>query len=208
MPPRSATSGDQPVFRDINLNILAGKYRRSAPRIKPVHMLLILTIIIGLALLFPVNRARSQVYAETDRLQTELSGIRQQIDQALLSNDEAKQTQATIDKIIADTDAVKQERQSLVSQGGDFASNMKLVTGALPARAYFTSIGIGTDQITVDGEADSAFTVVNYVTALEALSKFSEVRIVRIDESQKAGGGTTETDISGVSFEIVVTKQA
>ena len=88
------------------------------------------------------------------------------------------------------------EHQYLLSRGRDFASNLKLVTNALPPGAHFTHIEIGTRRITVEGEADSAFTVISYVMALEAVGEFSEIRIAEIAANESAG----------VSFSIVITK--
>jgi hypothetical protein len=82
-----------------------------------------------------------------------------------------------------------------------------LVTNAFRAKSYFTSVKIDTDQIIADGEADNSFTVVSYVIALKALGKFSEVRIVKIDESKSTGDSTTEAGSTGVFFEVVISKQ-
>jgi len=146
----------------------------------------------------------SQADAETTRLQTELTGIGQEIDQALLAINEAGQIEDTIDEIVTDAEAAQQEHQYILGKGGDFAINLKLVTNALPSEAYFTSIETGTAQITVAGEADNSFTVVSYVTALEALGKFSEVRIAWIDEIKGTGDETAEAESTGVSFRIVI----
>lgn len=48
----------------------------------------------------------------------------------------------------------------------------------------------------MEGEADSAFTVISYVMALEKNGEFSEIRIAEIAGAESAG----------VSFTIVITK--
>lgn len=73
---------------------------------------------------------------------------------------------------------------------------MKSVANALPPGARSTHIEIATRQITVGGEADSASTAISYVTTLEAVREFSEVRIAEIAENERVG----------VSFSIVITK--
>jgi len=148
----------------------------------------------------------SQAGIETTRLQAEFSSVSQELDQRLLSVDKAEQIEDTIDKMVADTEEVKQGHQHILSKGGDFANNMKLVTSALPSGAYFTFAEIGTTQIAVEGKADSPFTVVSYVMALEALEKFSEVRITQIDESNIDGDETTEVESSEVSFGVIITR--
>lgn len=99
---------------------------------------------------------------------------------------------------------IKEEHQHILGES-DFAHNLKLVTSALPAKAHFTSIVIGDEGITVDGEADSSFTDIDYVMALEALEEFSEVCIVRIDEGKSVGASNTVMS-PGVSFQVVITK--
>ena len=86
---------------------------------------------------------------------------------------------------------------------------MRLVTDVFPSQTYFTSIDIGTDQITVKGETDTLFTVINYAMALEAQEEFSEVRIAEIDEVGTIGTEENETEapeaeISVITFDIVI----
>jgi Tfp pilus assembly protein PilN len=198
--------GEASLFRDINLNILSGKFRTGARRLKLTPILLSLVVLIGLGLLLPMNQLRSQTDVETTRLQNELTGVNQELSQALSLVDKAKQIGDTIDKISADAAAAKKEQQKILNKGGDVAYNLGLVTGALPTGTYFTSVGIGADQITVKGEAENSFKVVGYVEALEKLGKFSEVRIVSIDESKIAGSSTSEAASTRISFNVVISK--
>lgn len=195
VPSKAVSKGDITRFRDINLNILSGKYK-AEPRL-PVLMrriLLPLSLTIAIGLLVPLYQANSKADAETMRLQAELSRVSQELYQARLGSDEAKQTEDTINEIAADVEALKQEHQDILSEGGNFVDNLKFVINALPSEAYFTSIEIGTDQITVEGESDNSFTVISYATALESLARFSEVRIAEINEGSRA------------FFRIVITK--
>lgn len=195
VPSKAVSKGDTTRFRDINLNILSGKYK-AEPRL-PVLMrriLLPLSLTIAIGLLIPLYQANSKADAETMRLQTELSRVSQELYQARLGSDEAKQTEDTINEIAADVETLKQEHQDILSKGGNFVDNLKFVINALPSEAYFTSIEIGTAQITVEGESDSSFTVISYATALESLARFSEVRIAEINEGSRA------------FFRIVITK--
>jgi len=67
-------------------------------------------------------------------------------------------------------------------------------------------MAIGTDQLTVNGEADSSYTIISYAMALEAQGIFSEVRIGEIGESRSTEAETTEAESTGVSFIIVIRK--
>ena len=196
LPPKPVAKEGQALFRDINLNILAGERKPLISRLKLSYLLLSLVVVIGLGLLVPMNIARSQAHAETERLQTELTGVNQELDQALQALDSAGEIEATIDAILAEAATIKQEQQYLLSGSGDYAYNLKLVTNALPYEAYFNSIEADADRINVSGDAEGPFTVVAYAMALGALDRFSEVRIVSIDE----------TSSSWVSFEIVISQ--
>ena len=206
LPLKSFAKGEATLYRDINLNILSGEYGIRTHWIKLPHILLSLVVVAGLGLLLPMDQLRSQAVVETTRLQTALTGVSQELEQAVLLVEEAEQIEDTIDKMVANAETTKQEHQYVLSKGGDFAYNLKLVTNAFPAKAYFTSVEVGTDQITVVGEADSPFMVVDYVMALEALGKFPEVRIVWIDESKSTGDDTTEAERAGVSFKVFVSR--
>lgn len=205
MPPKKVGKGDVTGFHDINLNILPGKKLR-AFSLSIQNILLTLGLIIIIGLLSPLYLVKSQADVETVQLQAELSRLSQELRQARLAIDEAKQIEETINEIVADVETLKQEHQYILSQGGDFASELTLVTDALPSGAYFTSIEIGTDQITVTGEADSSFTVISYAMALESQGEFSEVRLAEIGESKNTEAETTEVESRGVSFMIVISK--
>ena len=200
--PETVSKGDGTRFRDVNLNILSGKYRARTRPIPLRAILLPLAFTIAIGLLFPMYQTKSQADAETIRLQTELSTVSQELREARLAITEANQIEDTINEIAAEVETLKQEHLYILSRGGDFANALEAitsVTNAITSEAYFTSIEIGTDQITVEGKADSAFTVISYATALEAQAGFSEVRIAEIDES-------TEAESTGVSFIIVFSR--
>ncbi len=196
LPLKAAASGKATPFQDINLNILSGKFGTGSRRPSRQVILLSLAAVIGLQLLLPVNLMRSQADVETVRLQNELTGANQRVEQARLLADQAKQIEGTISRMAANTETAKREYQYILSKGGDFAGNLELVTDAQPGTAYFASVEMDNSQIIVKGEAESSFSVVHYVQALEALGKFPEVRIVSIDESKAAG----------VSFNIIISK--
>jgi hypothetical protein len=206
LPVKSAINGGSSYFRDINLNILSGQFGIKTSWFRLPNILLSLGILIGLGLLIPLSQLGSQADAEATRLQTTLAGVTQELNQARVSADEAKQIEDTISKMMGDAETAGQEYQYFSSIGGEFALNLKLVTDALPSGAYFTSVEMGKNQITAKGEADNPFTVVDYVIALEALGKFSDVRITSIDDSKKTAAGAEESAGTGVSFNVAISK--
>jgi len=196
IPARTTSKADATRFHDINLNILSGKYRAKARPISVRYVLLRLALIIVVALLFPIYQIKSQADAETMRLQAELGGVSEELRQVQLAGNEVKQVEDIISETLAEVEMLKNGYQGILSKGGDFAGNLKLVTDVLPPEACFASVEMGTGRIVVRGEADSPFTVVSYVITLEAQERFPEVRIAEIGE----------TEANGVSFTVVISK--
>ena len=199
------TPGQTPSgFRDTKLNILAGTYGARRLRVSLQDILMYLAPIIAVGLLFPFYQANSRATAENVHLQTELSTATQELHLSNLAlskaTNEARQTENMINEIVADAEGLRQEHQALLAAGGDFASNLDLVNEALPSLAKLTSIKINTDSITVEGIVDSPFTVLNYVTALEA-EGFSRIRIAEIREIVGEEDETTK-----VHFKVDVTR--
>jgi len=192
------------LFRDINLNILSGKYRAGARPILRRSILLSLALLIAIGLLYPLYQVRGQAIAETMRLQNGLSEVSQELRQVRLALNQVKQMEEAINKVEASLKMLKEEHRYILNKGGGFANYLELVTNVIPSEAHFTSIEIGAGQITVEGRADDAFTVVNYAMALAAQGAFSEIRIVEIDEVNTAEIEATETAV--ISFTIVITR--
>ena len=198
-------------FRDINLNILPVTYKPRILRVSWQFVLLSLAIAIGGGFLFPMYRLQSEAEVETIRLLTEFSQVSQELHQVRLASNEATQIEDIISKMVGELGALRQEHQYILSKGGDFAINLDSVTHAIPPEAYFTVIEMSTDQITVEGEADNTFTVIDYVLALEEQGGLSEVRIAEIDEVkiteiEITETETIETEITVISFIIVISE--
>ena len=196
MPQQTVAEEEAVRFQDINLDILSGKYRMRAPRMPMRYKLFSLAMVIAIGLLFPLYYLKNEAAADIVSLQTELDGISQELSQARLLFNEAQQIQDAIDEINATIDALQQEYRDIMDKGGDFTNYLRVVTNVLPSKAYVTSIVIGTNQILVEGEADSSFTVITYAMSLEAREELSEVRIAEIGE----GEGTE------LSFTIIIFK--
>ena len=193
VPQKTVAKGDTARFHDLNLNILSGKYRKARAQAVPVRYVLILAVIvIACGLLFPLYQVRSQAKAEVARLQDELRVVNRELNLRNLTIDEANKVEAVISELTAEAETLQQEQQQLLSRGGDFARNLTLVTGALPAESYFTSIEMDYNRTNVSGEADNVYRVISYAVALEELERFSEVRIIEIDEAPIAETEGTE----------------
>ena len=196
VPQKTVSKEGATYFHDINLNILSGKYRVKAHPRPMRYKILSLVLIIAIGLLFPLYYFANQATAENTLLQTELDWVSDVLYEKRLVYSEAMQIEDTINEIRAAADTLKQEYQDILSKGGGFTRNLKVVTNVIPSTADFNTIEINLNRITVDGVADSSLAVIGYAMALEAEEDLSDVRIAEIGE----GGGTK------VSFTIIIGK--
>ncbi len=201
---RQPLPGRQP-YRDINLDILTGERKALARRFRPSYVLLTLAAVVILGLLFPANHLRSQAHLETANLQADLNAASLDMEQALAAANRAAEMESRLEQVQADLAALQREQAAILGRGGDYARNLKLVTDALPAAAQFTRIRGRTGGIEVEGIADSPFTVVKYVVALEKLGEYPEVRIAVIGNPPGATANATAT-ATAVSFQLVITR--
>jgi Tfp pilus assembly protein PilN len=205
---KRSSNGGATHFHDININILAEKY--SKPKAKPISMkslLPALLLVVVMVLLYPLSMARAQVTNENQTLDTELTRINRQLNLAKLMNEQATQTEGTISETTALADALKAVNESILGTRGEHVAVFQLVTQCLPVTAFFTSIIILPDTITIKGEADNAFTVLQYAATLEAQAIFREVRIVQIYEvivtlPDIGEGESTPEEATVIAFEI------
>lgn len=211
-PPKQAAGGDAVRFQDININILAGKYRK--PRKKPLSTGLIIftaVLVIAVASLYPLYQARSQLSENNAGLQAEFDVISREFNIASLIAEESSLKEEVIQEIISNTEMLKLTDQSILSPRGEFTRDLELVTDNLPLDTQLTAIEISNGMISILGETDSVFTVVDYATALESIESFSEVRITELHEailgsSEDEDSETELTEDSRIVFRIFISK--
>jgi len=190
-------------YCDINLDIMSisdrDKTKTQAPPMRARLRTVALVIAISMALfLYQTNSSAS---AESLPLITQLNRVTEELHQARIAGDEARQAEDTISEIVTEADILEQEHQQILSKGKGFANYLRLVTDALPPEAYFTSIKMGANQFIMEGEARRPSVVVRYSTTLEQLQTIPEVRIAEIVKSDAAEAGDTD-----VSFAVVITR--
>jgi Tfp pilus assembly protein PilN len=209
---KSSTEVGAAPFHDIDVNILAGKYRQ--PKAKPIPMkglIPAIALVVAIGLLFPLLLARTQVTNENQTLETELTQISRHYNLAKAMSEEAIKTEATISEISALAAALKAANGSILDTGGGYLTGLQQVLANLPSTAYFTSITVSKDTIVIQGEADNIFTVMQYATTLEALGIYKEVRVTYMKEdvvtAPETGGGESSPDeVTVITFEIVCTR--
>jgi type IV pilus assembly protein PilM len=212
IPPKTAVKDASTRFRDININILSGKSRPVKTRPVPLKSIIRFAILtLAIIMLLPMYLWRSQSGTESTRLLTELSRIDQENYQSELALKKSNQLETSILSITGETEALEQEQRTILAHRGDFTSNLRHVTGALPARTYITNIEINKTEVTLQGETDNYFQVVKYAQTLESLGIFREVRIVDIDERiiespQETASGSSQDASYVITFTIKIRK--
>jgi type IV pilus assembly protein PilM len=212
IPPKTPARGEKNRFYDININLLAGKYRKTKAKSRSMsYILLGISLAIAIVLLFPLYQARTQLNAENAGLENDLLEVSRALNLANIAAEKAARMEDNIRQITASTEVIKTANQHILGTRGDFTANLQTVTITLPPRTYFTLIETNNDLITVRGETDSVFTAIDYATALESKKTFSDIRITKLDEASTVLSGndeteTTSTVASMITFEILIKK--
>jgi hypothetical protein len=193
------------VFHDVSVNILSGKYRK--PKTHPVSagkIMAALIMIAGVALLFPLYQVYTQSKTESVSLLYRFGNIDQSIYQAEWAIKVSEQTEAAILDTSSNITSIENEHKTMLVQRGKFTSDLKLVTDALPASTHFTSIDMGGKYITLHGRAKNKYDVIACAVALGSKGRFSEVRIVEVNEVDTVPVNEAGTSVSGsADFPIV-----
>ncbi len=208
--PKSAPAA---ACHDININLLSGKYRK--PRARPLraaNLIWWIVLVAAVALLYPLYQNLSQLKAENLSRDVELSNITREYNFAGLVAEENASTENTIMQITSAAEALRATNLELLSDRGAYYRDLQLVAGDLPPSTELTSIEIDGGSVTVNGETDSVFTVVDYALALERLEEFSEARITELDEEISFLPGDNSTpDVPAaqarITFSIKITKR-
>lgn len=212
IPHKVAPGSEEARYHDININIFSDKYRKIRTKPLPLaYMLLQAFLAMFLVLLFPLYQSLDKLKDDNARIQTEFSNIGRELNLATLISEESIQTDNAIQEIIAAIATLQAADQGLLAIRGDFTRDLQLVTEALPPLTYFTSIEMDNRQVTVSGETESVFYVVDYATTLEQIEAFTDVRITELNETTRIiTGDNTDTDepvsVSLITFDIVIKK--
>jgi Tfp pilus assembly protein PilN len=206
-----ASDSEATRYYDININIFSDKYRKIRAKPLPARYILIwISLVTALVLLFPLYQSLDRLKDSNARLQTEFSNISRELYIATFISEENAQANNAILEILAETVALQAADQSLVAGRGDFNRDLRLITEALPPLTYLTSIEIDNRQVTISGDTESVFNVVDYASTLALIEIFSDVRITEIGETTRIITGDNAIDepviLSLITFDIVAKK--
>ena len=202
IPQKTASKTRGAEYLDLNINLLDGKYRK--PKAKPVQLKSVLTwLIIGIAilLLYPLYQARAQVMSANTALEIKLSNLGHEITVATLIAEDNTIGEETIGSLNAKTGAINSAHISFLGDRGAYGTDLETVTSLVPAAAFYTGLIIDHNQISISGEADNQFTVIDYAAALDALGKYYKVRIGNMAE-----GASAFSPADVIQFEIIIEK--
>ena len=211
-PTKPAGKGEEVRFHDININILAARYRKKKTKPVPAgYIMLGILLAVAVIALYPLYQARSHLAEDNAALQTALNGIERQINLAVLIDEQTTVTEDYLAELIEETEVLDAANYDILSNRGEYSSNLQELNEALPAGVLFTSVEIDNFKITARGETDSVFNVVEYAQALEATGAFTEVRIALLDEDASIASEVEETEAvpegeKVIIFEISVDK--
>jgi Tfp pilus assembly protein PilN len=171
-------------FLDININILAGRYRK--PPAKPVALTsMLFWILLALAVIgvYPLYSAWKDVQLKNDDLAAQQVDLQRQINIYQLINEDNAAKETAIQELVSEADVLNSAHESVLGKRGDYTTELELITSMIPAKTYYSAIDINDTEITVYGESDSVFTVTGYAAALQQQGVFQDVRIDQLDEA-------------------------
>jgi hypothetical protein len=204
IPPKTAKSRSE-TYTDVNVNILAGKYRK--PKAKPVPLSRVITwvaLAAALILLFPLYRTYADVKSRNASLTSQITDTQRQINIYNTITEEDLATENTITALTAAAENVTAAYHGILSGREGARADLELVTSLVPDKTYFSSIEIFDNEIFINGESDSVFTVVNYASELKKQARYIDVRIDKLQEGLSAFLTVAPGDVPVVSSNVSV----
>ena len=183
LPTRRPDREETGKFHDVNINLLEEKYRKvKAPPTSTKFIIIGATLAIAVIFLYPLYQSKTQLSADNSFLEDRQYRIDRELSLASLIAEETIVTENTTQELTTNLQLIQGVHQDILGFRGDYVDEYQEVIGNLPESLYITSVDIKKDFIIVEGETESVFTVVKYVTRLEQNGNFPEIRIVELDE--------------------------
>ena len=198
IPEKQVTRNTAP-YRSINLGRIARELRGAA--ISSLSNKVIfgsIAAFAGIAALTFAFLSQNQVRTEIGEIQTQLDEANAAYNAAKSALDASQSVQNHITEIKTQIDLVNSSYQSILDSP-DYVSDIAAITQSEPEGIMFTSLDLGSEQITVHGRADVPFSVVQFARNLELIGGFVKAEIERIEWASTGAG-------PAFSFLIVVNK--
>jgi type IV pilus assembly protein PilM len=200
---KPTTKGEVYGYRDIDINLIPEKYRAETNRAAFHRLLVPAMLVVAVGLMFPAYQVWDIAKVETARLDSQATIVNDELYRVRIGADNAAAIEETITQLSANLEVLRQQHQ-LLAHANNTSDNLEMITGAIAERGYLTSIDIEDNHITTCGQTFSIAAVIAYVTALEKLDYYSEVRIADISVGDT--GDPSENIESNVAFKVVMTR--
>lgn len=184
----------------VDLNVLPEELR---PHRDPVWYLLGVVVILASGLLLiPLNRAKSDVDADTARLRSELELTQEELGRIQVDFGKARDLRQQVDATEAAILALDEQREAILGNGEQPSLDLLAAMLALPPGGHLSSITASEGLVSLQGRADQAADIIEYSRALVASGRFSEAQIASLAVEGDQEGGT------GMTFVIQLARQA
>ncbi len=202
-----ALRGSEPVPQNastcnyVNLDIMSGRYASHPKLTSSAYLISPIVLSFAICLALPIYGVRIERDLDSLRLQNQLAIVNQQIRQAKLTDEKAREIESRTKKLYAQLEDLTKGHRELFGDQGESAVNLREVINALPSQSYFTHVSHLPQQITITGHADNAYQALDYVSILEQEGLFPDIRIQQIGKAP----GDNVTD-NGVTFDVIIAR--
>jgi Tfp pilus assembly PilM family ATPase len=197
--PEKEVSRNTAPYRSINLGRIARELQGATISNKSGKIIIAsIAGFVGIAALAFAFMSQNQVRTEIGETQAQLDEANAVYNAAKSSLDASQAVQNNIDEIKTQIDLVNSSYLSILDSM-DYVSDIAAITQSQLEGIMFTSLEIGSNQITVFGRADMPSSVVQFARNLELIGGFTKAEIERIDWASSGSG-------PGLSFLIIINK--
>jgi Tfp pilus assembly PilM family ATPase/Tfp pilus assembly protein PilN len=198
LPEKQVTRNTAP-YRSINLGRITRELQGAA--ISSLSNKVIfgsIAAFVGIAALIFAFLSQNQVRTEIGEIQAQLDQANAAYNMSKSALDATQSVQNHIAEIKDQINLANSSYQSILDSP-DYVSDIAAITQSEPEGILFTSLDIGSKQITVHGRADTPFSVVRFARSLELIGGFAKAEIERIDWASGGAG-------PAFSFYIIINK--
>jgi type IV pilus assembly protein PilM len=146
-------------------------------------LLLAGTVVLALALLFPVYQARSQAHATTNALEQELAVMESDLGSAVIAN-------SSIEEMSLETGTLTGERRSVLGHQGRFSESLSRLLVGLPVGTVPGSVNISDENLIVQGTAMDLLQVIELADQIESFDLYEGVYLESISSPGTDGSNS------------------
>ena len=166
---------------------------------------------VAIIFLYPLYQSKENISDDNSYLESRLQRVSRELNLSGLIATEAEITENVTQELTVRLESIQEVQGEILSPRGVFTENLQAVTEELPEKLYLALVDIDKEMIIIEGEADSVFTVIDYVTELENKGLFSEVSITELDEESVIPDETEEEETleeipTFITFKITIIK--